>query len=292
MENIEKENKLEQLVGEIFKLKVVRTTQLGYVLSLIDENYEIFMHENDCKDKLKQNDEVEAFLFLDKKNRLAATTYLPYITKTKFDFVNVIDTFATGVFLDIGIKAKDVMLSKFDLPRDKNKWPQIDDKLPCVLSCSHNKLFGKVASKTIFQKDNETDFEVGSSKFAYVYRISDNGINLVDTDYNVYFVHKSNIDKPIRLGEHLEVVISKKNDSGYTCHFPKDKVNKIDANSMLVWNYLVKHHGEMSFTSKSSPDTIKKIFKMSKGDFKNALGHLYKERLIDLLDDKTIIVKK
>lgn len=47
----------------------------------------------------------------------------------------------------------------------------------------------------------------------------------------------------------------------------------------------------MIFTSKSSPETIKRVFNMSKVQFKDALGRLYKERKIQLFDDKTVLIK-
>ena len=46
----------------------------------------------------------------------------------------------------------------------------------------------------------------------------------------------------------------------------------------------------MNLTSNSSPEEIRQLFNMSKNAFKRALGALYKDRLIDFVDDKTILV--
>lgn len=51
--------------------------------------------------------------------------------------------------------------------------------------------------------------------------------------------------------------------------------------------YLMKHNRQMPITDKTSPEIIKSTFECSKKDFKKAIGHLYKKKLI-LLNDNSI----
>lgn len=279
------------MLGQINKFKVERITDLGYMIS--KDKVQYFMHKNDCNNvSYNIGDTVEAFIYKDKKNRLAATTNLPSITTNRYGFCEVNGVFATGVFINIGVEAKDLMLSKFDLPLNKNEWPQVGDKLPCIMVAKNDKLYAKLVTKSYFDLvEEKPELKTGSLVKAYIYRINNNGINLVDDDYNVFFVHSSNLEKKYRLGEEVEIKVSKKSENDYTSYLPHDKVDVIFKSAKVILDYLESHNGVMIFTSKSSPETIKRVFNMSKVQFKDALGRLYKERKIQLFDDKTVLIK-
>lgn len=279
------------MLGKVDKFKVARITDLGYMIE--HQGLQYFMHKNDCNNVEYQiGDVIQAFIYKDKKNRLAATTSLPDITTNRYGFCEVNGVFATGVFINIGIEAKDLMLSKFDLPLNKSEWPMVGDKLPCIMVSKNEKLFAKLVTKSYFDLVTEKpELKTGSLINAYVYRINQNGINLVDEDYNVFFVHASNLEKKYRLGEKVEIKVSKKSENDYSCYIPHDKVDVISKCSNVILEYLESHNGVMVFTSKSSPDSIKRVFNMSKVQFKDALGRLYKERKVVLYDDKTVLNK-
>ena len=279
------------MLGQINKFIVKRKTDLGYIIE--NDKVEYFMHNNDCDNCVYQiGDQVEAFIYRDKKNRLAATTKLPIITTSRFSLCEVVGVFPTGVFINIGIESKDLMLSKYDLPFDKNSWPVVGDKLPCLMVAKNDKLYAKLATKSLFDLvEEKPTLQTGSLVSAYVYRLNSSGINLVDDNYNTFFIHQTNLDRKYHIGEKVEIKISKANDTYYTCYIPHDKKEVIDHDAEIVLKYLQEHNGVMVFSSKSSPDTIKRVFKMSKSQFKNALGHLYKEKKVLLYDDKTVIVK-
>ena len=66
------------MLGQINKFKVARITDLGYMIE--KDKIQYFMHKNDCNNaQYNIGDSVEAFIYKDKKNRLAATTNLPII---------------------------------------------------------------------------------------------------------------------------------------------------------------------------------------------------------------------
>ena len=80
---ITEEEKMNDL-GRIKKFKVTRTTKLGYMLT--DGEKEYFLHRNESNYRdLQEGDGVEAFIYADKKGRLAATLYLPTATVERVD---------------------------------------------------------------------------------------------------------------------------------------------------------------------------------------------------------------
>ena len=58
-------------LGKYNKLKVLRKSDLGYMLS--DGKDEILMHFKQAKEELKDNDEVEVFVYSDDKKRPTGT---------------------------------------------------------------------------------------------------------------------------------------------------------------------------------------------------------------------------
>ena len=53
--------------------------------------------------------------------------------------------------------------------------------------------------------------------------------------------------------------------------------------------FLQSNNGRMPYCDTSSPELIKGKFKISKAAFKRALGHLYKDGLIEMKDGWTYL---
>ena len=73
---------------------------------------------------------------------------------------------------------------------------------------------------------------------------------------------------------------------------PQGFRNVIDADVEKVLNKLKNsREGFLLLTDKSSPESIKFHFKMSKKAFKKAVGNLYKQKLIVLKEDRIELLK-
>ena len=58
-----------------------------------------------------------------------------------------------------------------------------------------------------------------------------------------------------------------------------------------ILNFLEKNNGTSTLTDYSPPDEIYRQYRVSKGNYKKALGALYKKRLISVSKDKIILIK-
>lgn len=311
--NDDKNYKRPQL-GEMNDFVVARRTDIGYILIEPrdydkDKNYddlyfgkdnvnhikEYFLHNNETNHReLKIGDKVNAFLYLDKQKRLAATLIKPLIDTKRGALCDVVGINEAGCYVNIGI-SKDILFSSDEYNNDTMPILKegIKTKLPCKLRVRGNNLFIKLLSKNDMINYNDgTTLSKGEEVIAYVYRITDEGINLVDEHFNVIFIHKSNIRKNYHLGEEVKCVIIGSTDEDYygSTIITKDAFTLDDATVIL--NYLKDHHGVMNYSSKTDPDIIRRVFNMSKLSFKKALGNLYKQRLVILEDDRTILVRK
>lgn len=274
-------------LGEIAQYRVERETDLGYMIT--NEDGTFFLHHNESAGQFfKIDDVIEAFLYVDKKRRIAATCNKPIITVSKGGFCEVVATSTAGVFVHIGI-SRDILLSSDQL--EMGKWPEVGDKLCCILRARGTNLFIRLLNKEeILALSDQYPLTVNQKYEGYVYRITDHGINVVTNNYNIVFVYIKNLRKSYRLGEKVEVFIIRKNDNDYSGTIVEPKVKTIDDDAAVILSYLESHYGVMPYTSDTSPDIILRVFQMSKGSFKKALGHLYKNKKVILEEKKTIMI--
>ena len=278
-------------LGLISKYKVERETKLGYTISDADGEY--FLHHNECNhQRFKDGDIITAFLYSDKQHRIAATCFMPYITIEKGGLCEVVNRTETGAYVNIGI-SRDLLLSSDDLPR--KIMPNVGDKVLCKIRIKNNCLYIKLLTKNdIILMQTNVKLKNKDKVNGYVYRITDDGLNFVDENYNIIFVHSSNLKKNYRVGEYIEARIindtrASQNEYSATTIEQKELVLEDDKNFIL--NYLDNHFGVIPFSENTDPNTIERVFKMSKSAFKRAIGSLYKEKKI-LIEDTRILLTK
>lgn len=275
-------------LGEINKLKVLRKSDIGYMLT--DGTDEVLLHNNETNfKKLEPNDSVEVFLYYDHKSRMAATLSMPFITLSKPGFVKVKDVVeALGVFIDNNT-SKDMLVSKDFLPYDFNLWPKAGDTLFCVLR-HKNRLTAKPLNKVDVPLQPETKLEVGQKVNAYVIHAGKEGLNAMTEVGHIIFIHHTQMRQTHRMGELLEVRIARVNPFDYSGSLIEQKEVMMDADAKMIYEYLLEK-GKMPFTADSDKDAIYETFNLSKKAFKRALGRLYSERKVYFEDDQTILVK-
>ncbi len=266
-------------IGKINQLKVLRKTDIGYILEKNGD--EVFLHQNETDNKiLNDGDVVDAFLYYDFKNRVAATLETPTLTLNQRAWLEVIDSNnRIGVFVNIGIQ-KDLLVSKDDLPLNINYWPVKGDKLYIEMILK-NRLLGKLLSPLDLKEDATYTLKERARVKAHVVNINKNGLFVLTDDLQPVFVHHTQVRRTYRIGEAVDVNIIRayEHTVNGSLIFQKEKMIDIDADMIL--NYL-KEHQELPLTSDSSPEDIKRYFKMSKKAFKRAVGSLYKRDLIKI----------
>lgn len=278
-------------LGLISKYVVVRETNLGYTIS--DESGEYFLHHNECnRQKFKDGQIIEAFLYTDKQRRIAATCYIPYITIEQGGLCEVVNRTETGAYINIGI-SRDLLLSSDDLP--KKIMPRIGDKVLCKIRIKNNNLYIKLLSKqNIEEMQDNTPLNVKDKVNGYVYRVTEDGVNFVDEHFNIIFVHKNNLKKDYRVGEYIEgriinINVNFKNEYSATTIEQKELVLEDDKKTIM--EYIETHFGVIPFSENTDAEIIERVFKMSKSAFKRAIGSLYKDRLI-IIEETRIISSK
>ena len=270
--------------GLIYKLKVNRKTPIGYILS--SDNEEVFMHNNEALYELVSNDLVEVFLYYDSEKRLAATMTIPNATKNNPGWTKVEDVLDIGVFVNIGIN-KGVLISKDYLPYDKNLWPKKDSKLFCILKEKSNRLTAKIVNNNEAKSFQiEETINVSDEILAYVERINEEGYILYTNNLSIIYLHKTQVRNKLFLGEEVKVKVTRIDDRGIHATTLDKKENMIDDDKVVVINYLKEHK---FIYIDVTPEFVLENFNMSKKAYKRAIGSLYKDRLIQIDNDKYVI---
>ena len=77
-------------------------------------------------------------------------------------------------------------------------------------------------------------------------------------------------------------VVKVQDDGRLTLSIREKAYLQIDADAEKILKLLDSYEGSLPFTDKSAPEVIKHETGMSKNEFKRAIGHLLKERKVEI----------
>lgn len=200
-----------------------------------------------------------------------------------------------GVFVDVGLPNKDIAVSLDDLPAMKTLWPQKGDRLMISLKVDdHDRLWGQLATPDLFQviAQKPQRQQMNADVEATVTQVKLNGTHVITDTYQLGFIHPSERDEEPRLGQVLRArVIGFSNHGGLNLSLKPRGYQAIDDDSQMILAML-RHsvEGTLPLSDKSSPADIKVLLGISKGQFKRAVGHLLKAKLITQSDGQLRLV--
>jgi uncharacterized protein len=277
--------------GTVHKLKVLREIPTGYVLT--DGKIEVLLHIGEATEGLEVDQEVEVFLYQDKKGQLIATMTIPEIQLDTYGWADVVEVVKKlGVFVNIGIN-KDILVSKDDLPLFQGVWPAVGDRLLVNLETDKKgRLLAKPVTESFVEREREDAPEELLKDFisGWVYLTDKEGSVIITEEGYRGFIHHTERKEEPRLGEWVKGrVIDVKEDGTINVSLRPLKQEGMDADAQEILDYLTNNGGVMPFGDKSDPDDIRSVFKISKAAFKRALGKLMKDGKIEQREGNTYL---
>lgn len=282
---------------------------LGTVITAImtDENDDYYFVQQDkdgvtyslakseCDQPLHVGGQVRGFVYENERHTLQMTLKVPSILIDHYDYGTVVAVRRDlGVFVDIGLPNKDIVVSLDDLPTVKPLWPQKGDRLLMALKIDDkDRLWGQLADEDIYTAiaNQATEQLKNADLQATVYRLKMVGTLVLTDDYYLGFVHPSEREQEPRLGEHVKVrVIGVRSDGTLNLSMKPRAYEAIPDDAAMILAML-KHADskQLPYTDKSDPNEIREVFGISNGQFKRALGHLLKLRLVEQKDDQLLL---
>lgn len=268
-------------IGKVNKLKVLRIVTIGVYLDG-DTIGDVLMPKRYVPYGTKEGDEVEVFIYLDSEDRLIATTETPLAMVGDFAYLKVVSVSNYGAFLDWGLM-KDLLVpfreqkEKMEKDRSYLVYVYFDDETGRIAaSAKIDRFLDNVSPK--YQQGDEVDLMI-ANRTELGYKAIINGLHSGILYYNQVF-------KPVSMGQKLKGYIAKvREDEKIDLLLERPGYEKMDDLSEQVLAVILAHGGAMQVSDKSSPRDIETWFKMSKKNFKKALGALYKKRLIVMGED-------
>ena len=271
-------------IGDYNTLPVARFVDFGAYLGDIETAGEVLLPKRYFPKDINVGDKLEVFVYTDSEDRIIATTEKPLARVGECAFLEVKDVNDFGAFLDWGL-TKDLFVPyahqpyKFNVGQKAFVYLKYDDVSQRVIAT------GKVRNQL---KNDVSHLEVGDAFRGIVYEEHELGWRMVvDHKYHAMIFNSDFTDYPEK-GDELNVFIKGIRNDGKldVTLFPPHYAVQDDLETFIL-NYLREKGGSMDLDSKSSAESVKEVFGVSRKVFKKALGALYKNKMIDFADGTT-----
>lgn len=267
-------------LGEKQKLTVVKRVEFGvYLAEDADAEERVLLPGKRVPEQTKEGDEIEVFIYKDSKDRIIATTAEPKLKMGEYTPLRVVSVQKIGAFLDWGLE-KDLFLPY----KEQTAKVHEGDEVLVRLYIDKSKRLCASMRGLYELLSTDSPYEAGETIHGRVYEFSNNfgAFVAVDDKYSA-LIPRHEDHSNLRIGEVIEAKIVEVKPDGKLTLTMRDKAYiQMEEDAQQVLKLLEQYAGVLPFTDKASPEVIMRETKMSKNAFKRAVGHLYKERKIEI----------
>jgi|TARA_B100001059_G_C17673483_1_gene495777 predicted RNA-binding protein (virulence factor B family) len=278
------------LIGRMNSLQVVKHTDFGLYLDGGAEG-EILLPKryipSDTPSEVE--DWLNVFVYLDSEDKYIATTEKPKVQVGGFASLKVVDINRVGLFLDWGLP-KDLLL-----PHSEEKRPlQVGDY--CVVHVFLDKRSKRITATARLDRylDKEpANYKPGQEVDLLVADQTDMGFKAIINGKHWGLIHKNELFKFVRSGMQEKGFIKEMRGDG-KISLSLQPIGEEAAGSLAqqILSKLRENDGRLNLSDKSSPEAISAMFRVSKGNFKKAIGGLYKDGHIAIHADYLELLRK
>lgn len=272
-------------LGKTNRLTVKKQVKFGFYLDGLSWG-EILLPNNVTPAGLEIGSEIDVFLYLDSEDQLIATTERPKIKVGEIAQLDVVATTKVGAFVNWGLK-KDLLV-----PFSEQQIP-LKEGQKYLLYCYVDNSNRIVASSKLDRHIHKTPahYNAGDKVNIIISEQTDIGYKAVVNNQHWGVLYKSEVFKPLRRGERMSAFIVKVRDDGkIDLRLNASTFKQALELTEQVLRKLEQNGGKLALTDKSSPELIYAAFGVSKKAYKQAIGSLYKEKKIVILDEGIILV--
>ena len=269
-------------LGEKQTLTVVKKVEFGVYLAEDAETQErVLLPLRQVPEGVGIGDEIEVFIYKDSKDRLISTTVQPLITMGELAVLKVLSVQKIGAFLEWGLE-KDLFLPyKEQIGRVRE-----DDEILVRLYVDKSKRLCASMRGLYDVLALDAPYKAGDVVTGRVYEFSDNfgTFVAVDDKYSAR-IPRHEDHSFLRIGDVIDArVTGVKPDGKLDLTLREKAYMQMDQDAERVMEIIEEYAGVLPFNDKASPEIIMRETKMSKNAFKRAVGHLYKERRIEITE--------
>lgn len=277
-------------IGDYNKLYVAKKSEYGFFLKDNEQNDKLILlpFNSACGNELKDDEEVNVFIYRDSSDRIIATMKKPFAKAYELAYLKVVSNTKIGSFIDFGLE-RDILV-----PIKEQAYILENDK--SYLFYIYIDKTDRIAATTYIDRylDADHSFKIGDETEGIVYGFQTNGSAMVAVNKKYRgVILRNEYFSSIKTGDILSLRVIKLYEDGKLGltprNHPEDERLTLEKS---ILEYLKNHDGFMPYNDKSSPADIKSVFHESKNYFKNALGGLMKKGLIEQDSTGSRLLKK
>jgi predicted RNA-binding protein (virulence factor B family) len=272
------------LIGRYNSLQVVKHTDFGLYLDGGADGEILLPKRYIPKDTPSEvEDWLNVFIYLDSDDKLIATTEKPKVQVGEFASLKVLEINSIGIFLDWGL-SKDLLLPYSEEKRS------LEAGQYCVVHVyldKHTRRITATARLDRYLDVRPAAYQVGQAVDLLVAEATDMGFKAIINNQHWGLIHKNEVFKFLRSGMREKGFIKELRADG-KISLSLQPVGQEAANSLheKILQQLQANGGTLAVSDKSPPEVISGLFGVSKGNFKKAIGALYKQGQIVIHADR------
>ncbi|MEW6312401.1 S1-like domain-containing RNA-binding protein [Stutzerimonas balearica] len=271
-------------IGRYNSMQVVKHTGFGLYLDGGADGEILLPKRYIPKDVPSEvGDWLNVFVYLDSEDKLIATTDKPKAQVGEFASLKVVEINRIGLFLDWGLP-KDLLL-----PHSEEKRPlQVGDY--CVVFLYVDPRTRRITATARLDRHLDKTparYRVGDPVDLLVVEQTDLGFKAIIEGRHWGLIHKNEVFKFLRPGLRERGYIREMRADGKISLSLQPLGNEAaDALQALILQKLEEQGGVLQLSDKSPAEAIARAFGVSKGNFKKAIGGLYKQGRIVIHADR------
>ncbi len=270
-------------IGEINKLLILKEVSFGVYLDGGPNVEEILLPLKAVPKGAVPGSEIDVFLYYDSEDRLIATTFFPKAIVGEFAAMPVVEMNEIGAFVDWGIPGKDLLVPfREQIPGME---PGRDVIVRVYLDPKQGRVVGSAKIDRFLDKTPH-HYRAGDEVDLLIARETDLGFSAIVNGEHWGLLYADEVFEPLELGDRKKGFIKAvRQDGKIDLSLQKRGYEKVEDILMKILRVLQENRGFLPLTDKSTPEAIYDQFGVSKKTFKQAIGALYKNRVITLDPD-------
>lgn len=269
-------------LGEYQELIVIKKVDFGiYLAESPGDETRVLLPAKQVPKDTQVGDKLKIFLYKDSRDRLIATTNTPKLELGKLAVLEVLELGKIGAFLDWGLE-KDLFLPF----KEMTGKVEAGDEILVTLYIDKSRRLCATMKGIYDLLSTDSNYRVGDSVEGRIYEFSDNfGTFVAVDDCYSAMVPRHEDCSFLRIGDLVQArVTGVKPDGKLDITLREKAYLQISPDAEKVMAVIEEYAGVLPFNDKASPEIIKRETGLSKNAFKRAVGHLYKERKIEITE--------
>ncbi|MDD5228881.1 MAG: S1-like domain-containing RNA-binding protein [Methylococcales bacterium] len=265
-------------IGKINTLKISKQNSSGIYLS--DESGKQVLLVDKKPLKYELDDSVDVFVFVDGDEHLAATTQKPLAQVGDIAYLKVVSVNYYGAFLEWGL-AKNLLVPFSEQHHEL----EVGESYFFKLFLDDKERFVATTKLNHFLADEvkPDEFTVGQKVNLLIADETDLGVKAIVNNAYWGLLYENEIFQTLQKGQRIDGYIKTiRDDLRLDLVLNEIGYGKVTTLTDTILKMLRDNGGELAVSDKSEPEKIYTLFGVSKKVFKQAIGALYKQKLIEI----------